>query len=211
MGSASRRAPSQNGRILRRVTHALPTPCALHGAVSSTFTAHNANRNQSVNLTNRLYAPTWHARHLADHAVLHFDKSARRGVAVQSTKFCGRHLAVRCSRPVFVVDVKQHEAALDFLFLAAHSGLILFNPVVISCVFGGLSGFVRCLAFCRILFTTLQLLLLLLRFGAIAVTAFLLVVGFEGHRLLSMATDYSNTLAGRIVVSICASSYCGLE
>ena len=29
----------------------------------------------------------WHARHLADHAVLHFDKSARWGVAVQSTKF----------------------------------------------------------------------------------------------------------------------------
>src|SRR6516165_8112906 len=88
------------------------------------------------------------------------------------------------------------------MFWAAHGGLILFNLVVVGCVLGGLSGFTCCLAFCRILFTTLQLLLLLLRFGAIAVAAFLLVVGFEGRLLLSMATDYSNALAGQIVVSI---------
>src|SRR6516225_1887905 len=35
MGSASRGAPLQNGRILRRVTHALPTSCALYCSVSS--------------------------------------------------------------------------------------------------------------------------------------------------------------------------------
>jgi len=50
-----------------------------------------------------------------------------------------------------------------------------------------------------------------LRFGAIAVAAFLLVIGFEGHLLLSTVTDYSNALAGRIVVSICARSYFCLE
>ena len=51
MGSASRGAPLQNGRIPRRVTHALPTPCAVYCSVSSTFTARNAIRTQSVNLT----------------------------------------------------------------------------------------------------------------------------------------------------------------
>jgi hypothetical protein len=75
MGSASQGAPLHNGRIPWRVTHALPKACALYCFVSSTFTARNA-----VEL--RLYGSTWHARHLADHAVLHFDKSTRRGVAV---------------------------------------------------------------------------------------------------------------------------------
>lgn len=76
----------------------------------------------------------------------------------------------------------------------------ILDLVVIKRLFGELSAFPYRLAFGRLLLAALQLLLLFLRFGTIAVAAFLFVVRFEGH-LLSLRRACAGCSLDRLFLS----------
>src|SRR5262245_5192019 len=129
----------------------------------------------------RLDAAPRIARHGADLAVLLLDEGARRLIAVEPAKIGGRHFAVGGADAVFIDDIKQNSPLVDGGLLAGHrifSSILFFDGLdlvggdqrFLPRGFSLRGGFVAPLLF-------LQLALIL---GAVALAAFLAVVGFKG-------------------------------